>query len=515
MTDKVNAASAFTHEGNDLKLKVEDGDSGLENSQAPMMLIDADDFESGLTHSQDKPTMPGATKAPTTAATKPAIKPAVKARAAAKPVKANGMQQQQLVDKELPAGAPSGDGVNVALIDNETDPAAGYLEKEAGLPVINNASLEGLDADEFESAEDPDGPTDAAPGFEAEVGAELENEEGDEFDDLPSMSNEPAAPMAEAAPLADEDGEEFEDFGAVEPAAAPVAEGAEPMMEEPVEEVADFEAAPVTDEQVPLVDADQVPDTEGSEDIVFATVRNSLHVIRSNRIIASMGPAKARKLGMSDIYLSDQFQDVLAHAIDTKGLRKGLIQQGLTLAKVKMTASQANAKVIKAKVEAGIASRMDAVAKQNKALDQSLAIAAVGINKRYFKDADNSLKASLVEELKRAGVKGASQLVASCFAEHGVAYARSILSLANRIAAMPEEVRNNHADSLDMTSDEDFEEDAGDEVESSVDEEEDEFNPVAATVTAALGSPSFRRSRSSTPVLSSALSFLQSDQPLA
>lgn len=487
MTDQARADTTQLHEGNDLKLKVEDGDDRLENSQAPMMLIDPEDFESGFTHSQETPTHEGPKKVPLVTATKrPAVKPVVK-------VKANGAPQQDLQDKELPAGTP--DGVNVSQIDNDTDPAAGYLEKEAGLPVINNASAAVFDEDEFEDPVDPDGPTAV---------------EGDEFDDLPTVGAE--------APLEGEDGEEFEDFGSVgdDAVQAPVEEMGEMPVEEPVEEVADFEAAPVTNEQVPLVDADEVPDFEGSDDLVFASFNKSLHVIRSNRIIASMGPLKARKLGVEDVYLGDQFQDILAHAIDTKGLRKGLVQQGMTLARVKVTSSKSVTKVVQAKVDAAMAAKIEAAAKRDRAMEQSLAIAAVGINKRYFRTADNTLKSALVDELKRAGVKGAAQLVAAVFAEHGVSYAKSILTLANKIAAMPDEVRDQHADSLDMTSDEDFEPEEDSEVDSGLEEEEDEFNPVAS-VTAALASPQYRRIHSSSHGSASALSaraILLSDQPL-
>lgn len=496
-----------THDGNAKDLKVEDAKAGLENHQKSMMLIDTDDLESMKTHSQADPKMPGsAKKAPTTAraAVKPVPAPVSKT---AKSVKANGAMSEPLVDKEVPAGGPD-DTVSIALIDNETDPATGYLEEESGLPVIQNASLEdGMEEDggEFELPIDPE-MVDAP----AAVGGD-EIESSDEFDDMPALG---------VGELEDEDGDEFEDFGA--PAAPEagtpiedVSAAPAPAIDEMAEPAAAFETDPVSNEQVPLLDADEVSDTEGADDLAFATVANVVHVIRSNRIIASMGPAAARKLGLSDVYMTEQYQDVIAHAIDTKGLRKGLVQQGLTLAKVKMTASKASAQVVKAKVEAGMAAKMEALATKDKAMEQSLAIAAVGINKKYFKAADNSLKAALVEELKNAGVKGATTLVSNVFAEHGISYARSILTLANKIAAMPEEVRNLHADSLDMTSDEDFEDDVDSDVDSAGDGD-DEFSPIASTVTAALASPSFRRSNGSqlTASASAAHALLLSDQPL-
>lgn len=455
MTDKVQAASTtFTHDGNGTDLKVEQGDARLNNSQEAMMLIDPASLESGFTHSDTEPKMPGKTKAPTTASRKPV--------AITKKLKANGALQQQLVDEELPAGG------KIAELDNDVDPSAGYLNKEAGMPVINNASV------------DPE---------EDEDGEFMDDDEADplaastEFDDLPSLSAGDEVDDGEFEPVG---------MGTEAPVEEPEVEAdmtGEPN-EAPVEEVADFEAKPESDEQMPLVDCDDVDDKEGSEALAFASIGASVHVIRSNRIIASMGPAAARKLNISDVYLSTQYHDVTAHAVDTKGLRKGLVQQGFTLAKVTLSASKATSKVVKAKVEAGMKAKIEAIQKQNKAMEHSLMIAAVGINKKFFKNFDNPLKAALITELKQAGVRGATQLVSSVFAEQGVEYAKALLTLANRIAAMPEEVRDANAEALDMTSDGDFEEDDMSELHSEVEEpeEDEEFEEFGApkSVTAAL-----------------------------
>jgi hypothetical protein len=467
MTKTVQAASTTTktHDGNDLNLKVEQGDAGLENAQQPMMLIEPASLESGFTHSQNEPTMPGKTKAPKVTAMKK------------KPVKANGAPAQSLKDEQMQPGG------KLAEIDNDVDPSAGYLDKEAGMPVINNASTD--EETEIEDAEAPEGS--GADEF-------MEDDEADplaastEFDDLPSLN---------ASEL---DDDEFDEVGIDDP--APPAPDVEADMagepnSAPTEECADFEAEVPTDEQMPLVDVDDVDDKEGSDNIAFASIGAAVHVIRSNRIIASMGPASARKLNLSNVYLSEQYQDVVAHAIDTKGLRKGLVQQGFTLARVTLSASKATSRVVQAKVEAGMKAKHEAIAKQNSAMEQSLAIAAVGINKRYFKDAPNPLKASLIEELKRSGVRGAEKLIATAFADHGVEYAKSILTLAQRIAAMPEEVRDNHAEALDMTSDEDYVDEAPDEIDGEVDGDEtaDEFEDMGApaSVTAALESSAPRR----------------------
>ena len=119
-----------------------------------------------------------------------------------------------------------------------------------------------------------------------------------------------------------------------------------------------------------------------------------------------------------------------------------------------------------------------------------MAIAAVGINRRFFKDATNELKAGLETEFTRAGVRGASNIIRAMFAQYGVSYARSILTLANKLSEMPEAVRNQYASALDLTNDEDFEAEEPVEEEG---EEGEEFEPIPASVTAALNFPARRQ----------------------
>ena len=207
-----------------------------------------------------------------------------------------------------------------------------------------------------------------------------------------------------------------------------------------------------------------------------------------------MGPALARKAGMADLYLTEQFQDVVTASVEAKGIRKGLVQSGFVLAKVKLSAAKATAKIVEAKVAARVEAKVASLARQNDALDQSMAIAAVGINRHFFKDSENALRASLESEFNRLGVRGSGTVIRAAFAEHGVAYARSIITLAQKLSAMPDEVRNQYASALDLTSDEDFE-DAGEEVEADFegDEEDGEdYGDTPVSVTAALVTPARR-----------------------
>lgn len=360
-------------------------------------------------------------------------------------------------DGNVKFGGPRKAPTTAALHDEEldgptvthevgSDPAEGYLtESGDDLPVVEVPAAE-EDIDDTDATEE-----------------ELEAEMTTEFDDL-----------YEAAEVCAED--EFE------------SEAEEADADDIAEESFEVEESPA--EAIALVDADEVTDEfdEEDEDLQFATIANAVHVIRSNRIIASMGAATAKKIGASDVYLTPQFQDVVVANMGAKGLRKGLVQSGFVLAKVKISSSsKATAKAVQAKVEAGLNKKVEAMAKQQKAMEQSLAIAAVGINRRFFKDVNNELKANLEAELVQAGVRGGQHIVRAMFAQYGVSYAKSILTLANKISAMPEEMRNQYAEALDMTEDEDFTEEVDEELET--EDEEDDFDPIPASVTAALHNP--------------------------
>lgn len=443
MTEKRRVSSAVaTHSFG--QVKQGNSEYKVTNHQDDMLLIDPEEVGNVSTHSEDMPKMKGAKKAPVSAA---------------------------LRDEQRAKGG------RLAEISNEVDPASGYLEQESGMPVIDN-SVDDTPEDEvsaeFEDLADNE--------FEGEEGVEIE---ADEIDDLDGNSE---FDELEA------DSDDMEDLGG--PDVEPEAEETDDTDEEEVETLA-FEEDMGDTESVSLLDADSVADDD-TDDVAYATMANVVHVIKANRIIASMGPALARKVQMSDLYLSSQFQDVVQASVETKGLRKGLVQAGFVLAKVKMAAaSKATAKVVEAKVQARLTAKLEGIARKDEAMEQAMAIASVGINRRFFKDAENPLRASLESELTRIGVRGAGRLLTAAFSEHGVEYSKAIVTLAQKIAAMPEEVRNQYAEALDLTRDSDFETTAADEGDDEGDfmelaGDEAEYDEAPASVTAALNNPARR-----------------------
>jgi hypothetical protein len=495
MTKQRVLSSTSTHFPNSEAVVVEKGEFGVKNAQGDMMLSYPDEGSDtgGNTHTTGDITFEGPKKVKTIAK---------KTTAAAKVVvKKRVVSQSMLRDQQKPTGG------KIAEIPNDEDPAAGYLdEDDAGMPVIQNASaddeefmedMDGIEADVDEFGDDVDDVIEEAPEADLEIESEFEDFDQDaeemtaeaEFEDLADLEG------VDDAPVVAEDMEVTEEVSEDDPLPMDV-------------DVPDTEA-------VAVVDVDCMDDADTS-DVAFATFANVVHVVKGNRIIASMTPHAAKKAGMSDVYLGDQFQDVVAMTMDKRGLRAGLIKSGFALAKVKIASSKVQAKVISARVDTALKQKLESAARQDKAMDQALAIAAVGVNRRFFKDTPNDLKASLETELQRLGVRGGSNLVRACFAEHGVAYAQSIVALAKKLAAMPEEHRNQFADALDITEDSEYEDplEAGDEEDFDGVEIEDDMEPVPASLTAALLRPA-QRSSNKVVASTSAISILTSNRSLA
>lgn len=239
-----------------------------------------------------------------------------------------------------------------------------------------------------------------------------------------------------------------------------------------------------------LVDVDCVDD-DSCDDLLFATIDGTKHVIKSNRIIASMTADSAKVCGCDDVYLDDDFDEAVVSECEAKGLRAGLRAMGFALATVKIKSNaQLNASVARAKANVK-AEMLKAQDKRNEVMKQALALAAVGLNRNMFKDYENTLRSEITAKFESLGVRGASRIVKAAFAEHGVDYANKLLVIANEIADLPEETRDGLAAQLDMTNEPDEEIMAdpnlyGDPV---VGEGEDDEDEAVDSVEAALRNP--------------------------
>jgi hypothetical protein len=354
---------------------------------------------------------------------------------------------------------------------NFDNPANGYIEtKEEGLQAGRGDSGSVPKGETVEASEapatpelpegnapqqEPKLPAEASapgvPGVTPAIVIELPQGNAPQQDMALPMGGEPAAPApaAPAAPVPPAD-----DFGAESPATGAdigaFDDGGAPSVD-PLAEAIEEPAGPA-DDQMSVLDVDGADDE--SDDVVFANVGSSVKVIKANRIIASMSKIVAAKHGHEDMYLSEQFATVTEIEMAKHGVRAGLKKMGFVLATVNVGKAEILNKRVEAKAQkltAGIRAEAEA---QFDVLEQALAIAAVGINKGFFKNQSNELRAALETELTAAGVRGHQKMLASVFATKGIDFAKAILTVAKQVALMPEETRANFVAALDMVGDE-------------------------------------------------------------
>jgi hypothetical protein len=434
MRKKVLAAkdvSTSTHFENETTKKADDSDQAMLNHQVWNTLIDPEDDEEGSTHFLNEEKYNDKSKRQNASVKKPTK--VVKATTEADPDAHTG-EDLTKPEAEYTTDVAAGNAEeDKQFMDNDEDPAAGYL-------TVGEFDEEEDAEDEDETEEVNAAEEELEHAFAPQSLLDTDNDDlsgSTHFKNLEVDSPE-SRRMNAAAEEDDEEEEEDEmdDWGSKSGGGGSTYEA----------------STKVSADEMPIVDIDGMDDSEG-EGVEFATAGLRVHAIKANRIIATISKKAAVTAGHGDVYLSDQFQDVVGVEMAKHGIRAGLQAMGFTLATVNVAKVEVINKRVEAKVKQVTAAVRRTSHAQTEAFEQCAAIAAVGINRQYFKDTQNELRAALEEELQAAGVRGATKLVRRVFASKGVAYAKAIVTLATKLQAMPEATRNTFAEALDMTSD--------------------------------------------------------------
>jgi len=375
-------------------------------------------------------------------------------------------------------------------IDIEEDPAAGYLEDDTSTLLAKDELADDFISDEVVSENGEDVGDDTSETFVTnnENPDVLIAEGGDEWD---PVENE------DAGDDDSDDDEEDED--------------------EDLDDEVDLEASEDPD-ALEIVDVDDMDDTLAG--VSFASVGKTLHVIKANRIIASINNKVVAK-HYSDLYTSNQFHQTVAYEIKKQGLRKALATFGFKNAKVSFTKAALVNKRVEAKVNEQRKALDTLAATKAKRFEQSLTIAAVGINRNFFKGQRNALRAALEDALLASGFRDAKRFTARLFSEHGVIYAKSILEQAKKLESFSDRARNELAEVLDVTDDpdapeDDLVDDINDEIEEAAGDEDDSWDAVqeAKSSQASLMKPAYKRAEPQKRVSVSASAILNGDAPL-
>lgn len=234
-----------------------------------------------------------------------------------------------------------------------------------------------------------------------------------------------------------------------------------------------------------ILDADGTDDAD-FDGLAFAQMGASVLVLKNDRVIAKMDEQTAITAGAHEFYTTEQFQEVALAECQRYGLRAGLESMGYVLSEVNIGRSE----VINARVEAHVEQRTQEVRaqyqEQNTSYGHCLAIASVGINRGFWQDVPNELRAALENQLTSAGLRNAGRVVREVFAQYGTSYAKAIVAMADKLSHMSEQTRNELAAALDLVAaDGKFDDPTDDSQEVHASVQDDEFD-TPASVTAAL-----------------------------
>lgn len=302
---------------------------------------------------------------------------------------------------DVPEG--TGGSQNISTIDNDVDPIQDYMDEPDLL-------LENAQGDTYDEDLEADADEDDYEDEESDSDPEWDEEE----DDLPQVPVD-----AEADEDEDEDDQD--------------------------EDIQEDTSA------MPIAEIRQVDDT--IQNVAFVMNAGTLCVLKDTTVIASMSKAASVKAKVSDVYGQAAYHHLLREEAKKHGLMAALVANGFRTERLDLSASKVVAKTIKLEAS-NIEKRLTKIqAAKQEALNQSIAIAAVGVSRNFFNKVENPLRSALERELIQAGMKNPQRMLQRVFAAHGQGYIQNTLSLANKLSAMSEEVRDNYADALDMVND--------------------------------------------------------------
>lgn len=277
---------------------------------------------------------------------------------------------------------------------------------------------------------------------EENPGAETTTMASDESSEAPA--EEVAPENAEEVEAEGEDAEE-----AVEPAPEAEnieeAEGEEAPAEETQEEIAPEDQAPVEDEEIRVDMLARVQAGLNTKKIELISSGKGTfdYMMVSNRPVATLHKDRA-SAEIKDIFANKGLlTQALVASIEKEGLSKAVLSAfGIVPMVLKVKANEAIEKAVDEQVK-NATTQMEVEKEELEAsLQQSLGIAAVGINRNVFTDVKNVLAEDLIDNLEQIGVEDARDIVESSFQRCGEEYLRTIVAKAEEFKGKSAEVRN-------------------------------------------------------------------------
>lgn len=166
--------------------------------------------------------------------------------------------------------------------------------------------------------------------------------------------------------------------------------------------------------------------------------------------VATLDKAKAGE--NASVIHSGSFAQAIVHTAKRNGAEKALAHYGFELISVDVPVPT----FVKDKAEATIKGEREKLVAAVKTLRndfrQSLQIAAAGLNKSFFKNKTNVIKAALFEELAALNIRNPAKPIDKVFAAHSDAYHGVLLAIAEELMDKPADVRNQIAEAIGVSN---------------------------------------------------------------
>lgn len=206
------------------------------------------------------------------------------------------------------------------------------------------------------------------------------------------------------------------------------------------------------DDQGPSAIGEPLMDSLGLDD---TTESLSLMSVASGTVIAMKGIhtvayANAKTAGKNaDILERPAFEKALLISASSVGMRKALAQLGFAPVKVKpVDAAVVSREVVQAKSQF-----LADQSKKQQVFTDSMALAAVGLSRNLWRGTENPLRAALEAKFVDLGVRNPKAVTSKLLSANGLAYSKTIVAIATKLAAMSATARKEYAEMLDLVED--------------------------------------------------------------
>lgn len=187
-----------------------------------------------------------------------------------------------------------------------------------------------------------------------------------------------------------------------------------------------------------------------SKGMEFLASEDRIYLMLGELTVASLSVDKAGEA--KSIFATPKMMTVLATHAKNGGLEQVLAAYDWEYAHVNFPFKATIQKQVQSEVASVQRNYSTRVAELEESFEQSLAIAAAGMTRSFFKGMSNPIRTGLIQELAAAGMHNPEALVDRVLASYSDSYHQELLAKAKELKDKPIELRNSLAEAISEVS---------------------------------------------------------------